>query len=97
MEDATPHACHRIRGSSARTTARPPIAFADGNRWSGTVFTLDGVQCLMNRWNGRGECLGGSHFHCWDGLIVRDAGILARRAFRTGTRRARRLCQWAAL
>jgi hypothetical protein len=30
------------------------VTFADGNRWSGTVFTLDEVQRLMDRWKGTG-------------------------------------------
>ncbi|WP_377267053.1 hypothetical protein [Peterkaempfera sp. SMS 1(5)a] len=53
------------------------VTFADGNRWSGTVFTLDEVQRLMGRWKDTGECLDGSYFWCWDGLIVREAGIPA--------------------
>lgn len=53
------------------------VTFADGNRWSGTVFTLHEVQRLMDRWKGTGECLDGSYFWCWDGLIVREAGIPA--------------------
>ncbi|MGW1803030.1 hypothetical protein ACWCQN_46255 [Streptomyces sp. NPDC001984] len=53
------------------------VTFADGNRWSGTVFTLYEVQRLLDRWKGTGECLDGSYFWCWDGLIVREAGIPA--------------------
>ncbi|MER7977051.1 hypothetical protein ACFWA4_00155 [Streptomyces sp. NPDC060011] len=53
------------------------VIFADGLRWSGTIFTLAEVQRLMERWATTGEELGGSFFACWDGLIVRDAGIPA--------------------
>ncbi|MFF4649684.1 hypothetical protein [Streptomyces sp. NPDC001380] len=53
------------------------VTFTDGNRWSGTVFTLDEVQRIMDHWKGTGECLDGSYFWCWDGLIVREAGIPA--------------------
>ncbi|MFJ2732476.1 MULTISPECIES: hypothetical protein [unclassified Streptomyces] len=53
------------------------VIFADGNRWSGTVMTLDQVRRMMESWKGSGECLDGSYFYCWDGLIVRDPGIPA--------------------
>jgi hypothetical protein len=53
------------------------VILADGCRWSGTIFTLDEVRELMDRWATTGEELGGSFFSCWDGLIVRDAGISA--------------------
>ena len=53
------------------------VIFADGLRWSGTIFTLAEVQRIMDRWATTGEELGGSFFTCWDGLIVRDAGISA--------------------
>lgn len=48
---------------------------SDGSRWSATVFTLAEVERLMARWSRTGEELGGRHFRCSDGLIVRDAGI----------------------
>ncbi|WSD65420.1 hypothetical protein OIE69_18945 [Actinacidiphila glaucinigra] len=51
------------------------LTFPDGNRWSGTIFTLDEVQRLMDRWKDTGECLDGTYFYCWDELIVRHAGI----------------------
>ncbi|MGW2770751.1 hypothetical protein [Streptomyces sp. NPDC001275] len=53
------------------------MIFADGNRWSGTVMTLDQVRRMMESWKDSGECLDGSYFYCWDGLIVRDPGIPA--------------------
>ncbi|MGW4818413.1 hypothetical protein ACWEP4_05380 [Streptomyces sp. NPDC004227] len=53
------------------------VIFADGNRWSGTVMTLDQVRRMMESWKGSGECLDGSYFYYWDGLIVRDPGIPA--------------------
>ncbi|MFD5521549.1 hypothetical protein [Streptomyces sp. NPDC127066] len=53
------------------------VIFADGLRWSGTIFTLAEVQRLMDRWATTGEELGGSFFTGWDDLIVRDAGISA--------------------
>ncbi len=49
----------------------------DGERWSGTVFTLDEVGRLLDRWRVSGECLNGSYFWAWDGLIVREPGISA--------------------
>ncbi|MDX3077741.1 hypothetical protein ACIP98_25350 [Streptomyces sp. NPDC088354] len=51
------------------------LTFPDGNRWSGTIFTLDEVQRLMDRWKDTGECLDGTYFYCWDELIVSHAGI----------------------
>lgn len=53
------------------------VIFADGIRWSGTIFTLDEVRRLMDHWEATGEELGGSYFAVWDGLIVREAGISA--------------------
>ncbi|MGW1955597.1 hypothetical protein ACWCPI_23075 [Streptomyces sp. NPDC001920] len=53
------------------------VTFADGQRWSGTVFTLDQARRLMDRWQDTGECLGGRYFYGWDDLIVRDPGIPA--------------------
>ncbi len=53
------------------------VTFADGQRWSGTVFTLDEARRLMDRWQDTGECLGGRYFYGWDDLIVRDPGIPA--------------------
>ncbi|WP_309484155.1 hypothetical protein [Streptomyces himalayensis] len=52
------------------------VTFASGNRWSGTVLTLDEVRHLMDRWKNTGECLDGGYFYCY-GLIVREAGIPA--------------------
>jgi hypothetical protein len=46
----------------------------DGERWSGTVFTLDEVHRLMNHHRQTGEPEG-DYWWCWDGLIVRDAGV----------------------
>lgn len=40
----------------------------DGERWSGTVFTLDEVRRIMD-----GQQQG--PWWCWDGLLVRDAGV----------------------
>ncbi|MEU2295968.1 hypothetical protein ABZ584_00970 [Streptomyces antibioticus] len=51
------------------------VIFDDGERWSGTVYTLDVVHRNMDARRDSGECLGGRYFYVWDGLIVRDAGI----------------------
>ncbi|MFD1275695.1 hypothetical protein ACFQ51_41085 [Streptomyces kaempferi] len=51
------------------------VIFNNGQRWSGTIHTLDVVHRLMDRWQQTGECLGGRFFYTWDGLIVRDRGI----------------------
>ncbi|MGW0967217.1 hypothetical protein [Streptomyces sp. NPDC002516] len=53
------------------------VILDDGDRWSGTVYTLDVVRRDMDRWRDTGECLDGSYFWVWDGLIVRDPGIPA--------------------
>lgn len=53
------------------------VTFADGQRWSGTVFTVDEARRLMDRWSDTGECLDGRYFYGWDNLIVRDPGIPA--------------------
>jgi hypothetical protein len=53
------------------------VTFTDGQRWSGTVFTLDEARRLMDRWQDTGEYLGGRCFYGWDDLIVRDQGIPA--------------------
>ncbi|MGW3019187.1 hypothetical protein [Streptomyces longwoodensis] len=53
------------------------VTFADGERWSATVFTLDEARRLMDRWQDTEECLGGRYFFGWDDLIVRDPGIEA--------------------
>ncbi|MET7734470.1 hypothetical protein ABZT02_24310 [Streptomyces sp. NPDC005402] len=46
----------------------------DGDRWCGTVFTLDEVHRLMDHHRQSGA-LEGDYWWCWDGLIVRDAGL----------------------
>ncbi|MFF2124477.1 hypothetical protein ACFVW1_03585 [Streptomyces olivochromogenes] len=51
------------------------VIFNNGQRWSGTIYTLDVVHRLMDRWQRTGECLGGRFFYIRDGLIVRDRGI----------------------
>ncbi|MEU1079999.1 hypothetical protein ABZ368_07095 [Streptomyces sp. NPDC005908] len=51
------------------------VIFDSGERWSGTIYTLDNVRHTMDRWRQTGECLDGRYFHVWDGLIVRDRGI----------------------
>ncbi|MGH4029323.1 hypothetical protein ACQB60_10355 [Actinomycetota bacterium Odt1-20B] len=51
------------------------VDLKDGSRWSATIITLAQVETLMKRWAASGEALSGRYFWCWDGLIVRDAGI----------------------
>ncbi|MFH8450548.1 hypothetical protein ACH4CD_15030 [Streptomyces fungicidicus] len=51
------------------------VTFDSGERWSGTIHTLDVVRRRMDHWRQTGECLGGRYFYVWDGLIVRDRGI----------------------
>ncbi|MEW1779996.1 hypothetical protein [Streptomyces sp. NPDC086777] len=46
----------------------------DGDRWSGTVFTLDEMRRIMDHHRQAGEPEG-DYWWCWDGLIVRDAGV----------------------
>ncbi|MFB7999682.1 hypothetical protein ACFC4G_43680 [Streptomyces sp. NPDC056002] len=48
----------------------------DGERWSGTVATLDELHRVMDR---RRQAGGpeGNYWWCWDGLIVRDPGVLS--------------------
>ncbi|WP_369172620.1 hypothetical protein AB5J49_33645 [Streptomyces sp. R28] len=53
------------------------VTFADGQRWTGTVFTLDEARRLMDRSKDTGERLGGRYFYGWDNLLVRDRGIPA--------------------
>jgi len=53
------------------------VQFADGSKWTATVFTLAEVHRLMDRWAASGEALGGTYFWCWDGLIVRESGVAA--------------------
>lgn len=51
------------------------VIFDSGERWSGTIYTLDNVRRTMDRNRQTGECLHGRYFYVWDGLIVRDPGI----------------------
>jgi hypothetical protein len=51
------------------------VRLADGSEWTATVFTLAEVHRLMDRWAVSGEAQAGAYFWCWDGLIVRDAGV----------------------
>lgn len=51
------------------------VIFENGDRWSGTMYTLDVVHRDMDRWRQTGECLDGRYHAVWDGLIVRDKGI----------------------
>ncbi|WP_328422959.1 hypothetical protein [Streptomyces sp. NBC_00443] len=53
------------------------VTFADGQRWSATVITLDEARRLMDCRKDTGETLGGRYFYGWDNLIVRDPGIPA--------------------
>ncbi|MFD9093296.1 hypothetical protein [Streptomyces collinus] len=56
-------------------TRSDPLTFDSGERWSGTIYTLDDVRRTMDRREQTGECLGGRYSYVWDGLIVRDPGI----------------------
>lgn len=51
------------------------VRLADGTEWTATVFTLAEVHRLMDRWAVSGDAQAGAYFWCWDGLIVRDAGV----------------------
>ncbi|WP_307811932.1 hypothetical protein [Streptomyces sp. HB-N217] len=51
------------------------VRLTDGSRRSATICAAAQVEVLMKRWAKSGEALGGRHFYCSDGLIVRDAGI----------------------
>ena len=51
------------------------LTFADGSRWTATVFTLAEIERLMQRWRETGEALAGAYFTCSDGLIVRRGGV----------------------
>ncbi|MFD7066010.1 hypothetical protein ACFV97_02100 [Streptomyces sp. NPDC059913] len=46
----------------------------DGERWSGTVVTLDQVRRLMDLHREAGEPEG-DYWWYWDGLIVREPGL----------------------
>jgi hypothetical protein len=52
------------------------VRLPDGSRWSTTIFTVAEVERLMTRWASTGEHGGGSYFRCFDGLIVRDPGVV---------------------
>ncbi|WOX10799.1 hypothetical protein [Streptomyces sp. N50] len=47
------------------------VIFDNRERWSGTIYTLDVIHRVMDRWRETGECLGGRFFHVRDG---RDVG-----------------------
>ncbi|WP_370346727.1 hypothetical protein [Catenulispora sp. EB89] len=51
------------------------VCLGDGSRWGATIFTLDEVRRLMDRWATTGEAQGGRYFACPDGLIVREPGV----------------------
>ena len=51
------------------------IRLDDGSRWGATVFTIDEVRRLMDRWATNGEAQSGRYFACPDGLIVREPGV----------------------
>ncbi|KUM80491.1 hypothetical protein [Streptomyces curacoi] len=53
------------------------MTFDTGERWSGTIHTLEVVRQTMDDRRQTGESLGGRYFFVWDGLIVRDRGIPA--------------------
>ena len=53
------------------------VRLADGSECTATVLTLAEVRRLMDRWSVSGEAQSGAYFWCWDGLIVRDAGVSA--------------------
>ncbi|MEV7419325.1 hypothetical protein [Streptomyces sp. NPDC089919] len=48
----------------------------DGERWCGTVFTLDEVRRVMDRQRDAGDPEG-DYWWVWDGLIVREPGVRA--------------------
>jgi len=51
------------------------VRLPDGSRWSATIFTLAEVERLMSNWARTGEYGGGSHFWCFDGIVVRHPGV----------------------
>ncbi|QNS02556.1 hypothetical protein [Streptomyces xanthii] len=46
----------------------------DGERWSGTVVTLDEVRRILDHLREAGDPEG-DYWWCWDGLIVREPGL----------------------
>lgn len=46
----------------------------DGDRWSATVLTHDEVLRVMDRQLREGQPEG-KYWWCWDGLVVREAGV----------------------
>ncbi|MFE7894845.1 hypothetical protein [Streptomyces sp. NPDC057412] len=53
------------------------VTFPDGQRWSGSVVTLDEARRVMDCWQVTGECLDGRYFYGWDNVLVRHPGIPA--------------------
>ncbi|WP_256959815.1 hypothetical protein, partial [Streptomyces viridochromogenes] len=53
------------------------VTFPDGQRWSGSVVTLDEARRVMDHRQDTGECLDGRYYYGWDNLLVRHPGIPA--------------------
>ncbi len=62
--------------SSTNDNVDIEVILKDGSRYSGTLFTLENLASLMNRYQGTGECHNGLYFGgCRDMIIVRELTI----------------------
>lgn len=43
-----------------------------GQRYSATLFTLENIKSLMERYEATGECGNGSYFYCLDMVLVKN-------------------------
>jgi len=43
-----------------------------GQRYSATVFTLENIKSIMERYSNSGECANGLYFYCQDMIIVKN-------------------------
>ncbi len=53
------------------------VELSDGSSWALTIFTVEEVRRLLDRWKKTGEAANGSYFWAVDQLIVPEPGVSA--------------------
>ncbi|MEV4412591.1 hypothetical protein [Catellatospora sp. NPDC049609] len=51
------------------------VELTDGSSWALTIFSVDEVRRLLDKWRVSGECANGSYFWAVDQVIVPEGGI----------------------
>ncbi|MBB5874590.1 hypothetical protein F4553_008024 [Allocatelliglobosispora scoriae] len=77
VEESTFVARFLLGGTCAESVANVDVFvdLTDGSSWALTIFSVDEVRRLLDKWRESGECANGSYFWAVDQVIVPEAGV----------------------